>query len=334
VLGYEAWWDLPPLPKLNLHEPHMRAHILEVAEHWIRFGIDGWRLDVPEEVDEGFWREFHARVRSVDPDAYLVGEVWRPKPEWLTGGVFDAFMNYPLLEAIVGFAAGQHLDRSSFHNRTLEEDLHALDGPGFAARVMELDALYDPAVRAIQLNLLGSHDTPRVRTMCGGDLDSVRLAMLAQMTLPGAPCVYYGDEIGLEGGQDPLCRAGFPTDPAAWRGEPHGWLADLVAARHSSRALRDGALTMLRAEGMAVAWLREHGPDAFVAIMNAGDEPLAWTIELPRACDGAEVLRLGGTHPPDPRASVAAEDGTISRLQLAVGARQGAVVRLGRPGRP
>ncbi len=328
VLGYEAWWDLPPLPKLNLDEPHMRAHILDVAERWVRFGIDGWRLDVPEEVDEGFWREFHARVRSVDPDAYLVGEVWRPKPEWLAGGVFDAYMDYPLLEAIVGFVSGPHLDRSSFRNRTLEEDLHALDGPGFAARVMELDRLYDPAVQAVQLNLLGSHDTPRVRTMCGGDLDSVRLAMLAQMTLPGAPCVYYGDEIGLEGGQDPLCRAGFPTDQASWRDEPYGWLADLIAARHSSRALRDGALTMLHAEGMAVAWLREHGPDAFVVLINAADEPLAWEVDLPGGCDGVDVVHLRETREPAPRATHRSDGGSRTRLQLDVGGRQGAIVRI------
>ena len=74
VLGYEAWWDLPALPKLDLEEPHLRALILDVAEHWLRFGIDGWRLDVAEEIGIDFWREFRARVRAVKPDAYLVAE--------------------------------------------------------------------------------------------------------------------------------------------------------------------------------------------------------------------------------------------------------------------
>ena len=83
ILGYEAWWDLPKLPKIDLDEPHARAFILDVAEHWIRFGIDGWRLDVAEEVGADFWREFYTRVRAADPQAYLLSEVWVHKPDWL-----------------------------------------------------------------------------------------------------------------------------------------------------------------------------------------------------------------------------------------------------------
>ena len=110
VLGYEAWWDLPALPKLNLDEPHLREYILGVSERWIRFGIDGWRLDVAEEVGADFWREFRARVRGADPDAYLVAGTWHHKPEWLQGDMFDAYMNYPLALGLLGFAAQEHLD--------------------------------------------------------------------------------------------------------------------------------------------------------------------------------------------------------------------------------
>ena len=83
----------------------MREHLLGAAEHWLRFGIDGWRLDVAEEIDAGFWREFRARVRAINPDAYIVAEIWREKPEWLTGDTFDALMNYPLAETLLSFAA-------------------------------------------------------------------------------------------------------------------------------------------------------------------------------------------------------------------------------------
>ena len=102
VLGYRAWWDLPALPKLNTDNPYLREHLMGAAEHWLRFGIDGWRLDVPEEIDVGFWREFRRRCRAVNPDAYIVGEIWHEKPEWLAGDTFDALMNYPLTEAHPG----------------------------------------------------------------------------------------------------------------------------------------------------------------------------------------------------------------------------------------
>jgi cyclomaltodextrinase / maltogenic alpha-amylase / neopullulanase len=336
VLGYEAWWDLPALPKLNLQAPAPRAHVLEVAEHWLRFGIDGWRLDVPEEVGEDFWREFRARVRSVSPEAYLVGEVWHPKPEWLRGEHFDAFMNYPLMRAILGYVGGRHLDMEAVRSqRTLAEGLLPLDAASFMARVLELHELHDPAVTAVQLNLLGSHDTPRLRTLLGGDLDAVRLACLAQLTLPGAPCIYYGDEIGMLGGADPGCRAGFPRDPAAWTAEPHDWVADLIALRHSSAALRDGELASLGARGTASAWWRRHGEEAFVVVLNAGEGPLDWELTLPVEARQAEVVHLRGNRDPAPGAVLRdAEADAPSTLAVRVAPRDGTVVRLAAVGRP
>jgi glycosidase len=114
ALGYQAWWGLPALPKLNTSNPHARAYLLSAAEHWIRFGADGWRLDVAEEVPDDFWREFRQRVKAVDPDAYIVAEVWHEKPGDLRGDMYDALMNYPLAEAILSFvAAGRWTGASS-----------------------------------------------------------------------------------------------------------------------------------------------------------------------------------------------------------------------------
>jgi cyclomaltodextrinase len=295
-LGYEAWWDLPALPKINLDDAHARELILEVSEFWVRFGIDGWRLDVAEEVGADFWREFHARVRAVNPEAYLVAEVWGNKPEWLQGDMFDAFMNYPLTRAILGFAAQDHWDASQpvpvgYQG---EDAVESLSGEGLWARVEELQRLNPPAVTAVQLNLLGSHDTPRARTLCGGDLDSIRLASLLQLTLPGAPCVYYGDEIGMQGAMDPLCRWAFPDDPAAWEREPYEWMADIIALRHSSRAFRDAELTLLGTSGAAVAYLRRDGDDAFVVVANAEVEPIALDLVLPLDASAAELVPLRG----------------------------------------
>lgn len=157
------------------------------------------------------------RCRAIRPDAYLVGEIWRVAPQWLRGDRFDALMNYPLGEAILGFAGGSRLDWEVIAgHREFSASLRGLDGPAFAARVMELAAAYDRDAVAVQLNVLGSHDTPRMRTILGDDPNGVRLATLLQAALPGAPCIYYGDEVGMAGGVDPACRGGFPWDEARW----------------------------------------------------------------------------------------------------------------------
>ena len=325
ILGYEAWWDLPALPKLNLDEPHVRELILEVSEFWVRFGIDGWRLDVAEEVKADFWREFHTRVRAANPEAYLVAEVWIHKPDWLGGDMFDAFMNYPLTRAILGFSAQEHWDTSQRVpiGYQGEHAVAPLSGAGFWERIEELQTLNDPAVTAVQLNLLGSHDTPRARTLCGGDLDSMRIASLLQMTLPGAPCIYYGDEIGMQGSMDPLCRRAFPSDPGEWEREPYPWMAEVIALRHSSRAFRDAELTLLGTSGAAVAFLRRDGDEAFAVVANAAAEALTLDVELPLDVVGAELVPLRGC--PDGERVVTLEGRS---LRVSLPGRDGVVVQL------
>jgi neopullulanase len=238
--------------------------------------------------------------------------------------MFDAFMNYPLTLAILGFAAQGSLDESIDLPFEYQGNLRVFDGAGLWARIEELDRLNDPAVTAVQLNLLGSHDTPRARTLCGGDLDALRLAVLLQMTLPGAPCIYYGDEIGMEGAMDPLCRAAFPADAAGWEREPYEWTADLVALRHSGRAMRDAQLTLLRAAGPAIAYLRRHEDEAFAIVANAGEEALTWELELPLGARSAKLVPLRGAAPDHRDAHL---EGQVMRV--VVPARDGAVVQLG-----
>ena len=325
VLGYECWWDLPALPKIDLDEPHAREHILEVAERWVRFGIDGWRLDVAEEIGADFWREFHQRVRAVDPEAYIVGEVWVHKPEWLQGDMFDAFMNYPLTRAILGFAAQENWDGSQLvpSGYTGEHAVVTLDGEGLWARIEELSELNPPAVTVVQLNLLGSHDTPRVLTLCSDDLDSLRLATLLQMTLPGAPCIYYGDEISMDGAHDPGCRGGFPVDPTEWEREPYGWTADLVALRHSSPAFRDAELTLLGTSGAAIAYLRRAGDEAFAVVANADAGSAELRVDLPLDASEAGLVPLRGGAVGEHVAEI-----VEGRLRVVLPGRDGVVVRL------
>jgi cyclomaltodextrinase / maltogenic alpha-amylase / neopullulanase len=323
VLGYEAWWDLPALPKLHLDEPHLRELILDVSEHWMRFGIDGWRLDVAEEVGADFWREFHQRVRAVNPEAYLVAEIWHDKPDWLQGDMFDAFMNYPLALAILGFAAQGHLDTTIDVPAEYEGKLRVFDGAGLWRRIERLCSVNDPAVTAVQLNLLDSHDTPRALTICGGDMDALRLATLLQMTLPGAPCLYYGTEVGMEGAMDPFCRGAFPSDPTAWEHEPCAWIADLTALRHSSRAFRDAELSLLEADGPVVAYLRRDEDEAFAVVANASDETRSLELPLPLRAASARAMDLRG--PRQAEGSAAVVDGA---LRATAPPREGMVVRL------
>jgi neopullulanase len=256
---------------------------MNVAEHWLRFGIDGWRLDVPTEIREpGFWEEFRLRVRAVNPEAYLVGEVWHDGPEWVAGDRFDALMNYPLAQAILGFAAQGSLDEPVV--RAHHEYGRAVvrrDGASFAAELDRRMGLYDRAVTEVQLNLLGSHDSPRFRTMAGRDPAAYALAVLLQAALPGAPCTYYGDEVGMEGAHDPDCRRAFPWDEVAWDPDAVAWTRAAYAARHALPALRRGSFRVVGARDDAVAFVRGAavgGPPVLV-VVNAGGRSVEVDID-------------------------------------------------------
>lgn len=324
-LGYRAWWDLPALPKLNTDNPKVREYLFGVAEHWIRFGADGWRLDVAAEIDDDeFWREFRRRVKAIDPEAYIVAEIWHEDHRWLQGDQFDAYMNYPLAAAIISFCAGEHLDeRVVAQHGDLAANIRPEDGPTFAGRLARAVSTYDPAVNAVQLNLLGSHDTPRVLTMFGGDVDSVRLATLVQMTVGGAPCIYYGDEIGMAGEQDPFSRASFPADPAAGDTSLRAYVAALTALRHANRALRRGAFAVAGATGMTAAFSRSDDDASFVVCLNAGAEPARLAVDLTMRAQGSlvEVTLPGGRV----GAPVAVTDG---RAEIEIPARAGRVLQL------
>jgi len=287
-LGYRAWWDLPALPKLNTDNPHVREYLMQVAEHWIRFGADGWRLDVAAEIDDDeFWREFRRRVKAVNPDAYIVAEVWHQDPRWLQGDQFDAYMNYPLGFTALSFASGVHRDQEAIASHAeIRNGVRAEDGVGFLERVAQQLSAYDPEIVAVQLNLLGSHDMPRILTICDGDTASVRLATLVQMTLPGAPCIYYGDEIGMAGGRDPGCRASFPVDPAAGDQALRAFVQGVIALRHRHPVLRRGSFAAAGSAGSAAAYLRADATEALLVALNAGEDDVELPLDLPGLPDG------------------------------------------------
>ena len=291
--GYRSWWNIPSLPKLRVQHRALREFLFEVAEHWLRFGIDGWRLDVPADVeDESFWPEFRQRVRAVRADAYLVGEVWTESPEWLTGERFDALMNYPLGLAILGFASAGKLDQAAIDGQVdYQRFLHAIDGPAFGDRLGHLFALHDPATTAVQYNLIGSHDAPRARTVLAGDIAALRLATLLQLVLPGTPSIYYGDEIGMEGGPDPDCRRSYPVAPAEAGLAMRSFVRAAVHARRDRRALRRGTVTVAAATGQAIALARAADGERALVAINSGREPARLVVDR-SLLDGLSALPL------------------------------------------
>ncbi|HEY8238434.1 MAG TPA: glycoside hydrolase family 13 protein [Candidatus Limnocylindrales bacterium] len=331
IYGYRAWWDLPALPKLRIENPEVREYIFGVAEHWIRLGADGWRLDVALEIsDEDFWREFRRRVKAVNPEAYIVAEVWHEEPRYLQGDQFDAYMNYPLTTAITSFAGAEHLDRRVLRQQfMLDEGIHAIDAPEFARRVEHVLGLYDPAVVAVQLNHLGTHDTPRFLAMVGGDKAALRLAVLLQMTLPGAPSIYYGDEIGMTGEQDPGSRAAFPwSDRGAWDLGILEYTTRAVAVRRAHPVLRRGGYRTIAASDASMAFIRTpaagiEGPAIVVAI-NAGNTEATLELDLAGLVGRLTSIPLEGPAVP-PSSEVAIWDG---RAAVNVSPRTGLVLRV------
>src|SRR5690606_24612163 len=251
-LGYLAWWDLPALPKLNVANPRVREFVLDVAEHWLRFGADGWRLDVPAEIDDDdFWREFRLRCRATREDAYLVGEIWDEAGRWLQGDMFDGVMNYPLARAIYGLV-GRDVDTAEAAKRGLGR-LERMGAAAFADRTDKLLAAYPEEATLGQLNVLDSHDTPRMGTVLRGDETAIRQALTLQFAFPGSPCLYYGDEIGLRGGHDPRNRGTVPwAEPATWAGGLRAFVSRLGARRAEVEPVRRGPAHVLDGPGGGV----------------------------------------------------------------------------------
>ncbi|HYF61361.1 MAG TPA: glycoside hydrolase family 13 protein, partial [Herpetosiphonaceae bacterium] len=256
--GYAAWIGLHALPKFNTDNPQVREYLMQVGEHWLRKGIDGWRLDVPFEIaTPGFWAEFRQRVKAINPEAYIVGEVWGDSRQWLQGDQFDGVMNYLFAGPTIAFCGGPHVRRESVERHSYGA-WPGIDGVEYAARIEALLGLYPWPIQLTQLNLLDSHDTARLISVVGDDQASVRLATLLLMTFPGAPSIYYGDEIGLTGsGPDAMYRRPFPWDrPEAWNTDLLEFYRRAIALRHARPALCTGDYRRLLAEPAAYAFAR------------------------------------------------------------------------------
>ncbi len=294
--NYAGWGGNRALPVFNHDNPEVREYIMEIAEYWIKLGVDGWRLDVPFEIEApGFWEEFRQRVKAINSEAYIVGEVWGDSRKWLDGTQFDGVMNYLFAEAAIAFAAGDRVALEQVQNRDYKP-YPPLFATEYAEQIEKLLQFYPWEIQLTQLNLLASHDTARLITIAGGDEDSVKLATLLLLTFPGAPSIYYGDEVGLPGALDPDSRRSFPLE-AAWNQDILQTHKQLIALRHAYPCLRTGSYRVLFAEAGLYVFARTLGNEELIVAVNVGTasakavlDATSWQIEPNKVLFGSAQL--------------------------------------------
>ena len=256
--NYDTFAFTGQMPKMNTEHPEVKKYFLEVARYWIEdIGADGWRLDVANEVDHQFWREFRDVVKKANPEAYILGEIWHNSLPWLQGDQFDAVMNYPVTNAVLEFFCKDLIDSQEFMSR--------------------LDAMflaYPLQVNEVAFNLLDSHDTARLLTICKDDKKRMKLAAAFQLTYMGAPCIYYGDEVGMTGGNDPDCRKPMVWNEEKQDRELFDFYKEMIQLRKDNRAFRDGSFKFLLADkdSKHVVYERSSEDHRFIVAMNSSVE--------------------------------------------------------------
>jgi glycosidase len=282
--NYKCFSYFGGMPKLNLDNPETAQYCIDVALYWLRTAkIDGWRLDVGDEVSHYFWRRFRYAVKAEFPDALIVGEVWHYAADFLQGDAWDSVMNYPFLNAAMGFAVSGEYTATDY-----------LDDMGF------LRGNLNNACLDVMWNLLGSHDTPRALHRCGEDKRKMKLMAAMQLLQPGMPFIYYGDEVGLTGGRDPDCRRGMLWDEARQDRDMLAYYKRLISLRKANPCLTEGDADEISADD-----------ELGLVIIRRGDLTLIFhgkegTVSLPEYSGKMELI------------SGAAFDGCLGAYQAAV----------------
>ena len=253
--GYTCFSYVADMPKTNTADPFLRQYFCDVGAYWVRkFDVDGWRLDVANELDDGFLRAFCASVKAAKSDALIVGEVWENAAHYLGGDMLDSAMNYDFRRYCRRFFAEQTVDAETFDTN-----------------VSTLLLRYNENALFAQLNLLDSHDVSRFLSLCGGKTERMELAVLLQMTFPGMPCVFYGDEKGLCGESEPEYRRPMAWDASSPLEEVY---RRMIALRKTHPALRYGSFHTELACGGVYRYSRVWNGTKITVAMNLGAEPV------------------------------------------------------------
>lgn len=287
---YQGWVDISDLPEINKSSPSFRAYAYGAADSvmklWLDRGAAGWRMDVAPWVPDDFWREWRAAIKAHRPDAITIAESWFDSSKFFLGDSFDSTMNYIFRSTVLDYAGGG-------------------DARKLYANIELMREAYPPQAFYALMNLLSSHDQARALHHLGyhddGDAaklaeakQRLRLAVFFQMCFPGAPTIYYGDEVGLAGGDDPYNRASYPW--ADEGGQPDTeLLADfkrLTRARHDHPVLRHGSIDApLFLDEHVIVLARQDGSQWAITATNNADSARTVSVKLPPGMHGIATLR-------------------------------------------
>lgn len=261
-LNYETFASVTNMPKWNTSNPEVRDYLIGVAEYWMKeCQIDGWRLDVSDEVSQEFWRCFKRAVKKINPDAVIIGENWHDAYPNLRGDQFDSIMNYAFSKAVLTYVSQEKLD-----GQQLVEDL------------TNLRMRNTWQVNKMNLNLLDSHDTHRILTQLGGDKNALLIALAILLTFEGSPCIYYGTEIAMEGGYDPDCRRGFDWEQVSDDNVFFNRVKQLINVRKNEKTLHCGKMNLSEKDNVFLLQ-RSYGDIMIELRINGGLNPIELSSE-------------------------------------------------------
>lgn len=257
-ITYDTFSFNPDMPKLNTANPEVQAHLLEIASYWIQeFDIDAWRLDVANEVDHHFWKRLRQRVDELKKDFYLLGEIWHSSQSWLNGDEFHGVMNYAFTDNINEYFA-----------------LKTIPAEKMISGLNQQQMLYRDQTNEVMFNLLDSHDTPRLLTLCEGDSQLARMMLAFLFLQKGSPCIYYGTEVGMAGDMDPDCRRCMVWDEKKQDLEMLQFMKQLISLRKKiADFLIYGSLEWQLAGDDVIIFKRKYQGHTLTGWFNAASDP-------------------------------------------------------------
>lgn len=244
--------NIMSMPKLNTNNPEVVEYLLKVAEYWIKeVGIDGWRLDVGDEVDHAFWREFRKTVKKANPEALIIGEIMHEASAWLRGDQLDSIMNYPFKHLSIEFFAKRMIGAEEFESALTNNRV-----------------VYMKKINGNMFNLIDSHDTARFLTEAEEKVERLKLAAAFQYTYIGMPYIYYGDELGMVGGNDPDCRRCMIWEEEKQDQDLFNFYKTLNRIRKENKSLVSGDFKTLYKEDNVIAFKRAYENEEIVVMLN------------------------------------------------------------------
>lgn len=259
---FDTFAYTPNMPKLNVANPEAKKYILDAVKYWTEMGIDGWRLDVANEVHHSFWKDFKKTVVEVNPDVYIVGEIWHDSITWLRGDEFHAVMNYKYTNAIIDYFFKKKINKEQFENRVIRTQME-----------------YTNAINKAAFNLFDSHDTMRVLDMCDFKIERLKLGTVFLFTQVGSPCIYYGTEIGITGSGDPDNRKLMLWDEKEWNLELYEFYRQLIKVRKENPILGNAGDFYLVPNNDVCEFIKTDGKETYRILLNNSNTEYEFATE-------------------------------------------------------